>query len=390
MPIYNRKLVFFIACAGMLLFGVTLITLGAILPDLKLKFKLDEQTSGTLFALLPFGILAGSVLFGYFCDNYGYKWLMVICCMLIVVGVTGIAQSESLILLQAFTFIFGLGGGAVNGATNALVADISDKNKGANLALLGVFFAIGALGVPLVLGVLKGKVSFELILLGVAAMALLVVLMMLFVSFPPAKNLDNVNTSHIFKLFNNSTLLFIALFLFFQSSLEAIVHNWITSYLIHDLMIAEDKALYALTLNVIGMAVMRLLIGSVFRSFSERAMLWVSIVILIVSSLILFIAADIISVSIALTLLGAGLAAGFPMMYSIVGKKFAEISATAFSFILSIALIGNMLINYLMGIIAKNYGIGKVLIVVFAEVIAMTILCAIIFRKQNKAIPATG
>ena len=37
-------------------------------------------------------------------------------------------------------FLFGLGGGAINGATSALVSDISEKEKGANLSLLGVFF----------------------------------------------------------------------------------------------------------------------------------------------------------------------------------------------------------------------------------------------------------
>ena len=49
-------------------------------------------------------------------------------------------------------FLFGLGGGAVNGATNALVSDISEKDKGANLSLLGVFFGLGALGMPFILG----------------------------------------------------------------------------------------------------------------------------------------------------------------------------------------------------------------------------------------------
>ena len=52
-------------------------------------------------------------------------------------------------------FFIGFGGGIINGGTNALVADISAENKGANLSLLGVFFGIGALGMPLLLGVLS-------------------------------------------------------------------------------------------------------------------------------------------------------------------------------------------------------------------------------------------
>jgi hypothetical protein len=73
-------------------------------------------------------------------------------------GFPGTAFTQSQGLLRFCAFLIGFGGGAVNGATNALVADISDKYKGANLSLLGVFFGIGALGMPLVLGILKDNV----------------------------------------------------------------------------------------------------------------------------------------------------------------------------------------------------------------------------------------
>jgi hypothetical protein len=36
--------------------------------------------------------------------------------------------------------VLGFGGGIINGSTNAVVADISSEDKGANLSLLGVFF----------------------------------------------------------------------------------------------------------------------------------------------------------------------------------------------------------------------------------------------------------
>lgn len=368
----------------MLLFGITLITVGAVLPDLKLKFDLDEIEAGVLFTILPFGILVGSMIFGYFCDKYGYKGILILSCLLVTLGLAGIAVFSSIGYLKISIFLFGLGGGCINGATNALVADISEQSKGANLSLLGVFFAIGALGMPLILGVLKNSIGFESILLSVATFGFLILLMMFLIKFPPAKNKNDINISRVFSLLKNKILLLIAFFLFFQSSLEAIIHNWITTYLNESLSITKDKALYALTLNVIGMAVMRLLIGTVFRKFTEKAMLWISFILLLFSSIYLcFTSIFWISV-VALILLGAGMAAGFPMMYSIVGKRHAEISATAFSFILSIALIGNMIINYLMGIIAKQYGISMVTYMILMEVIVMGIFLFLIFSTERK------
>ena len=367
----------------MLLFGVTLITLGAVLPDLKIKFSLDEITAGALFAILPFGILSGSLVFGYFCDRYGYKGLLSVSCLMVAAGLVGMALPGSLLLLKICIFIFGFGGGCINGATNALVSDISDKNKGANLSLLGVFFAIGALGMPLILGILREGLGFEKILFMVAAIAALIFAIILFVRFPPAKNTGGMHSGQMFRLMGDRVLLLIAFFLFFQSSLEAVVHNWITTYLNESLGIAKDKALYALTLNVVGMAVMRLLMGTVFRNASGQTLLWVSVVMMLASSVMLYGASGFTGATIALVVLGAGMAAGFPMMYAIAGRRHAAISATAFSFILSIALIGNMLINYLMGIIAKNYGIENVTTLIIAEVAAMAILYGYIFKKSK-------
>jgi MFS family permease len=73
---YRRKLIFWSACAGMLLFGTSIIALGSIAPDLTGKLNLDEISSGTLFSIMPIGILAGSMLFGPIADRFGYKFLL--------------------------------------------------------------------------------------------------------------------------------------------------------------------------------------------------------------------------------------------------------------------------------------------------------------------------
>ena len=42
-------------------------------------------------------------------------------------------------------------------------------------------------------------------------------------------------------------------------------------------------------------------------------------------------------------LLGAGFAGGFPIMLGFVGERYKNLSGTAFSFVLTVALLGNML-----------------------------------------------
>ena len=70
----------------MLLFGACLITLGTVATPLQVKFSLDAVASGTLFSILPVGILTGSLLFGPFSDRYGYKLILLLSCILIFFG----------------------------------------------------------------------------------------------------------------------------------------------------------------------------------------------------------------------------------------------------------------------------------------------------------------
>jgi len=378
---YNKRVVFFAACAGMLLFGVCLITLGSVASDLREKLKFNEIASGTLFSILPLGIIAGSFLFGPIADRYGYKLLLVISAIFMFAGFEGLAYTLSADLLKLFIFLIGIGGGAVNGATNALVSDISLKEKGANISLLGVFYGVGALGMPLIFGLLKNRISFELIVASVGILTLLTGVFFICIKFPPPKQARGVPFSYIIKLVKDKALILIALFLCFQSGFEGIINNWTTTYLMNRHSVAQSSALYALSSFVAGMVIMRLLIGSIFRPYPAKKLLTISFVLTILG-LILLKSGFSFNVSIAgLILLGGGLSGGFPIMLGFVGDLYTELSGTAFSLVFFIALIGNTLINLLMGLIAQNFGVEHLITFALTETVIMILLSVMILRK---------
>jgi FHS family glucose/mannose:H+ symporter-like MFS transporter len=378
---FSRKLVFSSACLGMLIFGIGLITLGSVATGLSAKFQLDEIAAGTLFSILPIGVLAGSLAFGPICDRYGYKILLSISCIIMFAGFEGIAFAGSTAILKVCIFFFGLSGGAINGATNALVSDISEKEKGANLSLLGVFFGIGALGMPFVSGLLKDYYSFETILSAVGCLTLLAGIFFSIIKFPAPKHRQGFPISSSISLLKDPLIILIAFFLFCQSSFEAIINNWTTTYLNKQLAIPGARALYALSLFVAGMTLMRLLLGSVFRSIPASKMLFFLLGLVFLGCMILKWAGSFGLAVTGLIFLGAGLAGGFPIMLGLVGSRYAQISGTAFSLVLVVALFGNMLVNYLMGFIAQSYGIQHLLTVSFVEIFIMLLLGFLIFRK---------
>jgi MFS family permease len=176
----------------------------------------------------------------------------------------------------------------------------------------------------------------------------------------------------------------IAFFLFLQSSFEGIINNWTTTWLTDHLSVQPGTALFALSSFVAGMTAMRLLLGKLLRSVSVKNIMILTFILLFISLVLLRVAGSLYTAIPGLVLLGAGLAAGFPVMLGITGERFKELSGTAFSFVMTVALTGNMLVNYMMGLIAAKYGISSLTIVAFAEMSLQIVLFIIIIGSLKK------
>ena len=380
---YKKRLIFWASCAGILMFGISVLTLGSIAPDLRLKLGLDERSAGTLFSVLPAGMLTGSLIFGPVADRFGYRILLASACFSLFAGFEGIAIVSSKTLINLFVFIAGTAGGAINGSTSALVADISDDKKGADLSLLGSFFCIGAFGMPLLLGLLKPWFSFEALLTIVGILTMLTGILFLSIKFPPPKQPFGFPLKQSMKLIRDGVLILIAFFLFFQGSTEALINNWTTTYLIDRFSVIQSKALYALSAFVAGMTIMRLLGGRILRTMAEKNLMYISFALSLTGLLLIKAGGGFTLAATGLFLTGTGLAVGFPVMLGLAGNRYPHLSGTAFSLVLSVSLIGNMLINYGMGFIASAFGIRFLSSAILVELAIMILIGITIFSKTK-------
>jgi MFS family permease len=240
----KNNLAFIAACFGMFLFGIAMLSLGTINTFLVDKFQLDKLSAGSLASLLPLGILIGSLFFGAIVDRFGYKLLLIISALLIIASMVTIVYAGSFPLIQGAFFLIGITGGLINGATNALAADVSSENKSAKLSLLGVFYGLGAISLPLITGLLTKQFTYESVILGTAIFLVLPVVYFMIIPFPLPKQQQGIPLKKVFSMFKDKVLILFSFVLFFQSATEGISNNWTTSYLkdIHGL--ADDKALF--------------------------------------------------------------------------------------------------------------------------------------------------
>ena len=383
----SRTITFISVFAGILLFGISMVMIGSVLPLLKLRLGLSDIVAGGLFSILPLGLLIGSFYFGPVSDKYGYRWVLSSASLFLALGFIGIAHSPSLWLLRICILFFGIGGGVINGATSALISDLSsDDKKVANLSLLGVFYGLGAFCMPIVLSTLN-QVYYVTVINIVTLICIIVATLFLFISYPIMVEKEKISFHLIPLFFKNKVFLIICFFLFFQAAFESIMNNWSVFYLMEHLQVEQKEALVSLSFLLLGMTMMRFLMGGVFRKISSKSLLQSAFIFWSfgVASFFIKLPSPYYLNTFGLFLIGAGLAPGFPVMLGLIGKMFKEISGTAFSFVLVIALTGNIVINYITGILIQYFGV-RVFVYVILTVIIVMVTLYLFIRRDKKAI----
>ena len=381
---YHKNLVFTAACIGMCFFGVSMITLGSVLPALVSKLGLSGLQATSLVTFLPLGMLIGSVIFGPIVDRFGHKALLVPGCIIVLLGVEGLIFFRSVPLLQVSIVGIGLGGGILNGETNALVSDISgESEKGSRLSFLGMFYGLGALGIPSLLGILSEYYSFETILQGIGFIMLAGILFCIPVRFPTPKQAQGFPVKEGLGLLKESALLLLSLVLFFQSGIEGVCNNWSTSYLGRMTDIPANRALIVLTCMVAGLTIARMLQILIWKKVQPAKVLPYSLILTAIGFGLLTASPGFLRAATGMVLIGMGLSPTYPVILSILGTRYPALSGTAFSIALAIALVGQTCMNGLMGMISVyDNGIALYPYMMIGSLVVMLIIFLRVPRKR--------
>ena len=369
----------------MLTFGIVLTTLGSVLPSIIERFGIDKAQAGALFLLMTLGILAGSLIFGPMVDRYGYKGILLVAAILIFLGLEGIAFATSLQILLVAIVLIGFGGGMINGSTNSLVADISSEARGANLNLLGVFFGVGAVGVPFALATLSGQFSQASQTSFVGALVLIPIVAFVLTRFPAPKQSQGFPIAAAGGLVKDPLLLLMGMMLFLESGLEITVGGWTSTFVHEVLAVTAGKALVVLSLYWLGMMLARIALGTVLRDAAQFTVLYVCIGIALVGSALLLTSNSIAAAALGVFLLGVGFSAMFPTVLGFIGDRYAALSGTAFSLVISMALIGGMLLPYVAGVLGGNLGMRRSFVLVPVALVMLGLLLGVLSRKLHRA-----
>lgn len=377
----NRRSVFAAACIAVLIFGIVLTMLGAVLPSIIERFGIDKAAAGTLFPLLSFGVLAGSLVFGPLVDRYGYRWLLLAAGAVIALALQGIAFAPSMGVLRTTTFLIGFGGGVMNGAANALVADISaEGERGAAISVVGIFFGLGAMGVPFVLSMLLDDFSYTAIVASVGAAVVVALAFIGVTRYPAPKQAQGFPIAEGIRLLRDPVLLLFGLILFLESGVELTVGGWTTTFFSEELGLTGERALVFLSLYWLGMMLARIALVPLLQRGRPIRVLLACIALAVVGAFLMIASRGVPSAAAGVFLLGAGFSATFPVILGLVGDRYAHLSGTAYSVMFAMALTGGMSLPYLTGVLGAQYGLRTSFLIVPAALVGMVLLLGVAAR----------
>jgi FHS family glucose/mannose:H+ symporter-like MFS transporter len=373
------------ACAGMFVFGIVMAVLGAVLPSLFSTIGFGKAAAGDLFLVMNVAMLAMTLLFGPLVDRFGFRTFLMASAVLVAAAfmLLQLASTYGLVVIAAV--VLGLGGGGLNGGTNALTSDIhEEEGRGSALNLLGVFFGIGAVTIPFLIGFLLSSLGLSAILILAVVLSLVPLTFFALLGFPPAKQPQGFPLRDAARIGKDPLLWLCGFILFFESGNEFTMGGWISTYLQE--CFGTEAGTSALILAGYWGALMvgRIVASRIVGVLGNARLVLVSALLATVAAAVVRFASSGVLAAAGVPLVGLGFAAVYPTVLSVVGSLFPRFSGTAFGFVIAVGLVGGMLSPWAVGRVAQRSGIRQGLIVPVVSCAMIVVLQLIIMRVMER------
>lgn len=344
-------LLFTVAAAQMLVFGVVMALLGALLPELASRLRFGLARAGSLFAAMNAAMLGASLAAGVIIDRLGFRLPMAAGPLLAGAAMATIAAATSFFHLVVAMALLGLGGGALNTASNSLTADIHPEPGAKNAALnrLGVFFGVGALSMPLLAGALLARAGPGPLLAAGATSCVLLAVASGVLRYPAPKARGGGESAGVGRLLHEPLVLILSILLLFESGNEFLLGGYLSTFLVTVLGLPVSAASFSLASYWAAILAARLVWSRLLLKLDGRRVILGSAAGAAVLSAALVAAVAPVTALAFVPLLGVSLSAIFPTTLGLAGARFPEQSGSVFGLLFAAALVGGMSLPWAAG-----------------------------------------
>jgi len=366
------------AATGMFVFGIVMAVLGTLfgLPEMRTRLQIDLAQQGNLFFLLYVGIFLATLVAGPAIDVMGNKLILIFSAALVALGMAGFAFTHSYASALIPALLLGCGGGGLNTSTNVLISDLYGDRRGPMLNILGTFYGVGALCIPLFAAVIAGHLSIVPQLLVCAGLAATCAALFSTLRFPKPNARESFSWSGALKVVRYPGVLVLGFLLFCQSGNEASIGGWTSTY-VGEAGFSARTATFILAGYWASLMAGRLLGARILKSVSKEHLVLASGAGALVGAAVLLTNRSAAMLIFGVLIIGLSYAGVFPTVLAIAGDTYTKLAGTVFGLLFAIALIGGMSFPWLVGQISEDFGIRFGMIVPLVGAIA---ICVVAWR----------
>ena len=366
------------------MFGIVFAVLGTVfgLPAMRTRLHLNLARQGNLFLLLYLGIFCASIVIGPLIDHLGNKANLLVSSAIVAVAMLAFAVARSFLAASFAAVLLGLGGGGLNTCTNALVSDLYGEQRGPMLNLMGIFFGIGALFVPLFAASIEGYLTIPQLFLVCAVLASASCIAYALISFPPARASQAFSLREVVEVARYQGVLLLAFILFLESGNEASIGGWTSTY-VDSAGYSPRSATLVLAAYWAALMLSRMLAARVLQGIGKSQLVAASALISLVGCAILLIAHSLIPFVVGTALIGLSYGPVFPTTLAIAGDRYSRRPGTVFGLLFSIALIGGMLLPWAVGQVSQRLTVRIGMLVPGLGAIGISVLSVIVMLRER-------
>jgi MFS transporter, FHS family, glucose/mannose:H+ symporter len=365
----NHHALLVAANACMFIFGIILLLMGSLLPSLEVSYS----QAGSLGSFPLAGILVATLLVGPVLDTVGAKYVLVFALALIAASLFVIPSLHEYPQIAVAAFLYGFGGGIVNTATNALVADLSTGGRAAALNLLGFSFSLGAFSGPLAMLSVTQSASRDILLRSLALLCFALLALVFSLHFPPPSR-AGARVEDLLAVLKHSMIWGFAAALFFESGSENCMFVWAAKIAADIFHVSAQQSNLALVGLSGALGIGRLLAVWWTKWLGNRSVVLLSTVIVLLGALIAGSVNSFHLIVVGMVVIGFGLSAIFPTVLGMAGDFFPKETGTVFGAVITIALVGGTLGPTLAGRLAARAPLYVLWIPAVAAVIVGVLL----------------
>jgi MFS family permease len=330
----------------------------AILDDLGAHFHVNKQLVGIFAGRAFLGFATAILIGGPLCDALGMRALLGVAWLLHIAGVLLTIFASSYGVLEAATFIVGLGNGLVEGVINPLIATVYPEEKTNRLNMLHAWWPGGLIiGGLLAYALTTLHMGWQIKMATILLPATMYGLMIVGKKFPATERVaSGVPASEMFREAMRPIFLLLAGCMVLTAATELAPNQWMESVLTN---IAHTPGILVLVYISGLMFVMRFFAGAIARKISPIGLMLGCSALAGAGLFALSYAYNAFTAFAAATVFAAGVSYFWPTMLGITSERFPKGGALLLSMM---GAIGNMSVDRalpVMGRIYDRYGAAQ-------------------------------